>query len=248
MDETDYMAGCHGHLSRLAAMCGELAAPATTYCPSFQGLPAPGGTDVHTIAPMGYDQPSEHTDLSPEKARKILHDGTAQGHPLTEKQRGFFGAVAGHAEHNSAYAQEAYADHRIRMDDREWEEWKRRHPESVAPYAADPHPFAYAANSGHTAVCGQCGQQFYVHSNQDNAVCPSCGASAVSYRMPVPSPDDDDMVAACRYMTDTLSHSAYAVAPGYAPPPAVTPADYAAYGYYAAYAEMTPAGPVGVED
>ena len=28
------------------------------------------------------------------KARKILHDGTVHGRPLTEKQRGYFGAVA----------------------------------------------------------------------------------------------------------------------------------------------------------
>ena len=30
--------------------------------------------------------------LTPNKAREILHDGTAQGHPLTDKQRRFFGA------------------------------------------------------------------------------------------------------------------------------------------------------------
>ena len=30
--------------------------------------------------------------LTPNKARQILHDGTAQGHPLTDKQRRFFGA------------------------------------------------------------------------------------------------------------------------------------------------------------
>lgn len=32
---------------------------------------------------------------SPTKAREILRDGTAQGHPLTSKQKGFFGALAG---------------------------------------------------------------------------------------------------------------------------------------------------------
>lgn len=32
--------------------------------------------------------------ISPEKARKILHDGTVHGKPLTEKQRKFFGAMA----------------------------------------------------------------------------------------------------------------------------------------------------------
>lgn len=33
--------------------------------------------------------------LSPEKAGKILHDKSVRGHPLTKKQYGFFGAVAG---------------------------------------------------------------------------------------------------------------------------------------------------------
>lgn len=32
--------------------------------------------------------------LTRAKARKILHDKEVRGHPLTKKQRGFFGAVA----------------------------------------------------------------------------------------------------------------------------------------------------------
>lgn len=28
------------------------------------------------------------------KAREMLHDGTVHGHEITDKQRGFFGAVA----------------------------------------------------------------------------------------------------------------------------------------------------------
>lgn len=32
--------------------------------------------------------------LTPNKAREILHDGTAQGHPLTDKQRRYFGAMS----------------------------------------------------------------------------------------------------------------------------------------------------------
>lgn len=31
---------------------------------------------------------------SPSKARQMLHDGTAQGQPLSKKQRGLFGAIA----------------------------------------------------------------------------------------------------------------------------------------------------------
>lgn len=32
---------------------------------------------------------------TPEKAREILRDGTVHGRTLTQRQRGFFGAVAG---------------------------------------------------------------------------------------------------------------------------------------------------------
>lgn len=38
--------------------------------------------------------------LTPNDARQILHDGTAQGHPLTDKQRRFFGAKSkGHTNY-----------------------------------------------------------------------------------------------------------------------------------------------------
>lgn len=38
--------------------------------------------------------------LTPNKAREILHDGTAHGHPLTDKQRRFFGAKSkGHTNY-----------------------------------------------------------------------------------------------------------------------------------------------------
>lgn len=40
-------------------------------------------------------QPSDHADVSPDKACQILKDGTAQGHDLTDKQRGMFGAICG---------------------------------------------------------------------------------------------------------------------------------------------------------
>lgn len=33
--------------------------------------------------------------LTSSKARKILHDNSVRGHPLTKKQKRFFGAVAG---------------------------------------------------------------------------------------------------------------------------------------------------------
>lgn len=42
------------------------------------------------------NQPSDN--VSPSKARKILHDGEVNGHPITQKQRGMFGAAAGRGE------------------------------------------------------------------------------------------------------------------------------------------------------
>ena len=33
--------------------------------------------------------------LGPAKAKKMLEDNSAQGHPLTDKQRGLFGLIAG---------------------------------------------------------------------------------------------------------------------------------------------------------
>ena len=32
--------------------------------------------------------------VSQSKAKEIMRDGTAQGHPLTDKQRGYFGMIA----------------------------------------------------------------------------------------------------------------------------------------------------------
>lgn len=39
--------------------------------------------------------PSDKADVSPEKACKIIKDGEANGHELTDKQRGMFGAICG---------------------------------------------------------------------------------------------------------------------------------------------------------
>jgi len=43
----------------------------------------------------GSHKPSERMDMSPQKARTILHDKSVRGHPLTPAQRGLFGAIAG---------------------------------------------------------------------------------------------------------------------------------------------------------
>lgn len=38
---------------------------------------------------------SASMDMSSEKAKKILRDGSVRGHKLSKKQRGLFGAIAG---------------------------------------------------------------------------------------------------------------------------------------------------------
>ena len=43
-------------------------------------------------------KPSQRKDAPPPaKARQILHDKEVRGHPLTSKQKGYFGAIAGMA-------------------------------------------------------------------------------------------------------------------------------------------------------
>jgi hypothetical protein len=39
--------------------------------------------------------PSDNTDLTPEKAKKMLEDNSAHGHPLTDQQKKYFGVIAG---------------------------------------------------------------------------------------------------------------------------------------------------------
>ncbi len=49
--------------------------------------------DIKAIRKLYKAQPSD--DISPDKARQILKDGTVHGKPLTDKQQGMFGAAAG---------------------------------------------------------------------------------------------------------------------------------------------------------
>jgi hypothetical protein len=44
-------------------------------------------------------KPSGKLDMSPDKACKIVHDGSVNGHPLTDAQRGMFGALCGKRGH-----------------------------------------------------------------------------------------------------------------------------------------------------
>lgn len=48
-----------------------------------------------TKATKGLDPKGNPEDLSPQKAKKILRDGSVRGHRLTPKQRRYMGAVAG---------------------------------------------------------------------------------------------------------------------------------------------------------
>jgi hypothetical protein len=45
---------------------------------------------------VSYEMPSEN--ISPEKAKQMLKDGTAHGHPLTDKQKKMLGAAVGRGE------------------------------------------------------------------------------------------------------------------------------------------------------
>lgn len=55
-----------------------------------------GMKESATFKPGTKDKKSQPSDdISPEKARQMLKDGTAHGHKLTEKQRGMLGAAAG---------------------------------------------------------------------------------------------------------------------------------------------------------
>jgi hypothetical protein len=111
---------CQGMREALAA-----CSPPSTYCPSFMGQPTgevrplagtPQPADVystlHAMANRYSDEPSSHLDMTPQKARKILSDGSVQGHPLTDAQRGVFGAVAGRDD-NAAYSYPQNPDGRI---------------------------------------------------------------------------------------------------------------------------------------
>lgn len=46
--------------------------------------------------------------LSAGKAREMLEDGTVHGKPITKKQRGFFGAVAGDNSRKLRYKKPVY--------------------------------------------------------------------------------------------------------------------------------------------
>ena len=50
---------------------------------------------MHIAARRSHRRGHRSSHLSAAKAREILHDGTVHGHPITERQRRFFGWVAG---------------------------------------------------------------------------------------------------------------------------------------------------------
>lgn len=46
--------------------------------------------------------------VSPEKARKILHDGTIHGKPITDKQRRYFGAMSNKLQDGGAIQRQSF--------------------------------------------------------------------------------------------------------------------------------------------
>jgi len=60
-----------------------------------------------------YEMPSK--DIDPEKARKILKDGEIGGKPLTEAQKGMFGAAAGKEEYQAIGDLPMLADEELRQ-------------------------------------------------------------------------------------------------------------------------------------
>lgn len=66
--------------------------------------PHPQGTGSHATFENGGYISRKGKKLTKAKAKEMLHDKTAHGHPLTEKQRKYFGAIAsGYAEYGGAY-------------------------------------------------------------------------------------------------------------------------------------------------
>ena len=51
--------------------------------------------DFHAITPADADRKLAEGDVTPEKAKQILKDDSAQGQPLTDKQKRYFGWKAG---------------------------------------------------------------------------------------------------------------------------------------------------------
>lgn len=52
------------------------------------------GNEMRSMSSAQIEEALQKGDLSPAKAKKILHDKEVKGHALTDKQRGFMGAVA----------------------------------------------------------------------------------------------------------------------------------------------------------
>ena len=90
--------GDRDFMDRLARLYPEFGKMYAAYTAPAPEPPAPEPPAVHPApnppAPEPYaEQPSEH--VGAEKAKTILREGEAKGHPLTEAQKGMFGAAAG---------------------------------------------------------------------------------------------------------------------------------------------------------
>jgi hypothetical protein len=72
-----------------------LGCPCGGTCAKCKPATKPSGLKEAVAAHNARSLPSKKADVSPEKACQILKDGEANGHPLTEAQRGMFGAICG---------------------------------------------------------------------------------------------------------------------------------------------------------
>ena len=72
--------------------------------------PAPAEQNAESL-------PSEEADITPEKARQILRDGEVHGKPLTEAQRGFFGAIAGKDREKDSIDPASLARYQVELDE-----------------------------------------------------------------------------------------------------------------------------------
>ncbi len=96
--EKGYLKGAHGFLTNVLGSkewTDQHRMDAYHFHKTLLGIS--GGEDTAAEAEVGMkDLPS--SDISPEKARQILHDGEVNGKPLTDKQRRLFGAAASRGE------------------------------------------------------------------------------------------------------------------------------------------------------
>ena len=81
----------------------------------------------------------EKGELSPEKARQMLHERSGgHGRPITEQQRKFFGAIGGHLPAPGGKAKKSYGHKSGRLDGEGWSVHRPAGRQVGGPAAQDP--------------------------------------------------------------------------------------------------------------